>query len=217
MGSVRTLAYTDEISGTWEVSMKQLLIALLFATIGGGGRVYAQPENAEPVKAGIAAAAKTPEAVIRSWPPVAQSAARAMIEKYGLPHQYGDDALVWNDIGSWQKTVVHRRGWPGPNDYLEQTILYEIPENMVPALRDFDRRLKVDSAKGELSARSETEPLNYLALNLADEILRGNRSPEAARTIYRKTTGLAKAGKSSPYMNGIRFSGHRFMHKTYYP
>ena len=197
--------------------MKRLLIALLFASIGSGVRLHAQPENAEPVKAGTAAAAKTPEAVIRSWPPVAQSAARAMIEKYGLPHQYGDDELVWNDIVYWRKTVVHRRGWPGRNDFLEQTILYQVPEDNVAELKDFDRRLKVDLAKGELSARSESEPLNFLALNLADEILRGNRSAEDARTIYRKTAGLAKAGKSSRYTDGLHFSGHRFMHKTYFP
>lgn len=195
--------------------MIRLLTALLFASLGASA--HAQPENLEPPPAPRAAGAETPDAVIRSWPAAAQSAARAMIEKYGLPHRYDGDALVWNDAAPWSRIVVHRRGRPGADDYLEESILYEVQADQVADLRRFDRRLEVDLKKGELSSRAESESLNFLALNLADEILRGDRTPETARETYRKTARLAKAGKSSAYMAGLQFPGHSFMGKTYYP
>jgi hypothetical protein len=200
-----------------------VLVALLStAVIIGRESVYAQPEDSHWIETEGAASAKSPESVIRAWPPLAQTIAKTMIEKYGLPHQYSDNALVWINNGPWRKTVVHRAGWPHragmrDTDYLEQSISYEVAPDQVLDLRRFDRRLMVDTATGELSSRSASEPLNFLALNLADEILKGNRSVASARRFYRKTTRLAMAGKSSRYTARFQFKGHRFMNQVYYP
>jgi hypothetical protein len=163
-----------------------------------------------------AAPARSPEAVIRSWPKPAQTAAKALIEKYGAPQRVGDRELVWVDNGPWLRTVAHRDARAGA-DYLEQAIAYEAPAEAIAYLRSFSPRVAYDPASKELSARSQSEALNFLALNLADEIARGNRSVESARGFYEKTTALRSAGKSSPYTGGFLFESHPLLNRTYHP
>jgi len=57
----------------------------------------------------------------------------------------------------------------------------------------------------DLAARSNSEELNRLCLNLADDIARGRRTPAEARRFYRRTLSLALSGKSSPYMERLVF------------
>jgi hypothetical protein len=111
----------------------------------------------------------------------------------------------------WKRTVVYRNAWPHfiairDKDYLEQTIGYQVPGDKIEALESFDKRIRVDKGDGELSARSESEASNYLAINLAEEIITEKRTVEDARDFYRKTEELSKSGKSSPYLEGFIFS-----------
>jgi hypothetical protein len=76
-------------------------------------------------------------------------------------------------------------------------------------LDKFDSALVVDRTVGTLSARSDSEQANTLALNLADEIARGKRDVESARLFMTETLRKAAAGKSSPYMDGLLFSVDR--------
>ena len=199
-----------------------LLAVFLFVSIGGRGHALTQPEESRWIETEGAASAKTPESVIRKWPEAAQTIARAMIEKYGLPHRYDDNALVWTDNGPWRKTVVHRtarlhRAGMRDTAYLEQTIGYEVSADTAGDLRRFDRNLKIDLAMHEISTRSGSEQTNFLVFNLVDEIARGNRTVHGARAFYDRTERLAKAGKTSRYMTGFLFKGHTFMNRTYYP
>jgi hypothetical protein len=153
------------------------------------------------------------EQAISTWPDLAKAAARAMIEKYGKPEGVGKDSLVWYSNGSWKRTLVHQRAWPHyafkrDKDYLENVIGYVVPNDKLEALTRFDKRIDVDQASAELSARSETEPMNYLALNLADEIIRGKRTVEEAREFQKTITRLAAAGKASAYLNSFLFDVH---------
>jgi hypothetical protein len=90
-------------------------------------------------------------------------------------------------------------------DYLEQTVGYQVPNDKVNALKRFDKRLDVNQTAGELSSRSESESMNILALNLADEIVNDRRSVEEARDFYRETERLSRSGKSSRYIDGLLF------------
>jgi hypothetical protein len=81
----------------------------------------------------------------------------------------------------------------------------KVPETKRAALRRFDARVAFDPETGELSAQSESERFNYLALNLADEIVNGKRTADQAKDFYLKTSRLAASGKSSPYMDGFLF------------
>ena len=157
--------------------------------------------------------AQTPEMAIKDWPQLAQSTARVMIEKYGQPNRFDEEALVWDNNGPWQKTVVHRDAWPHfagmpDKDYLEQTISYQVPDDKVDAIKRFDSRLDIEQRAGELSSRSESESMNFLALNLADDIVNDKRSVDEARDFYRETVELSKSGKSSRYLDGFVFELH---------
>ena len=154
--------------------------------------------------------AQTPESVIRKWPGTSRTIARGMIDAYGRPQRFGADFLAWDDNGAWKRSVVYRDARPHfiairDKDYLEQTIGYRVPDDKVAALERFDKRIRVDKAHGELSARSESQKSNYLAINLAEEIITEKRSVEDARAFYRKTQELSKSGKSSAYLEGFTF------------
>jgi len=167
--------------------------------------------DAQTLPAEQDSAVRTPETVVDAWPEGSRDVARVMIEKYGEPGRFSDDALVWRENGPWRRSVVYRSGWShffGGQDkgYLEQSIGYRVPEDKINALRVFDPRIRVDEISGELSARSESEPINYLALNLAEEIITEKRTVENARAVYRKVSQFYQAGRSSPYLSGFVFT-----------
>ncbi|HEX4047104.1 MAG TPA: hypothetical protein VH309_04695, partial [Elusimicrobiota bacterium] len=131
--------------------------------------------------------------------------------RYGAPTSFDQDSLVWEKNGPWLKTVVYRKA-PGSfamyhgRDVLAQTIAYNVPADKVADLKKFDGLLSFDKTTGMLTSRSQSEKVNYLALNLADEIVTGKRTPDEAKDFYRKTMKLSKAGKSSSYMSGFLFT-----------
>ncbi|MFI5351188.1 MAG: hypothetical protein ACHQ2Z_16710 [Elusimicrobiota bacterium] len=159
-----------------------------------------------PAKA--AEAVQTPEGMIQNWPGRSRSTARALIAKYGEPSRFGDNDLVWFKNGPWRKTVVYRTsplGFMHGKDIVEQSIGYAVPEGKIAALKSFDSRIRYDKANKELSSRAENESLNFLALNLADEIVNDKRNADEARDFYRKTTKLSESGKTSAYTDGFLF------------
>ena len=159
---------------------------------------------------GSDAAAATPETILQNWPGRSRSAARALISRYGEPSRFDADSLAWDDNGPWRKTVVHRKAPRGAwslhaGDVVEQSIAYAVPDDKVADLARFDRRVRFDKGSGTLSSLSESENRNYLAVNLADEIVGGKRSPAQARSFYRRTVDFAASGKSSAYLDGFVF------------
>jgi hypothetical protein len=186
--------------------------------VGASAGLFAQPqpplgEGPGRMETESSQSAQTPESVIKDWPDRARGLARVMIEEYGRPDRFTRDALVWYDNGPWRRTVVYRRAWPHylwlrDKDYLEQTIGYQVPKDKVNALKRFNRSLDVYPVSEELSSRSESESMNFLALNLADEIVNGTRSVEDARSFYNRTVRLSESGKSSGYLSGFLFEVH---------
>ena len=145
------------------------------------------------------------------WPEHSRILVGALVEKYGIPNRLNAVQAIWYDNGPWLKTVVHRDSWSSfwgirDESILEQSIEYRVPHDKIAILRRFGKKIQFDDARGELSAKSENEGLNYLALNLADEIIAGKRSVKDALAFYRATQDLAKAGKSSPYLEGFMFA-----------
>lgn len=142
--------------------------------------------------------------MISGWPVVSLRTAEAVIEKYGPPDLAVSDRLVWYDNGAWKITTVYRD--PAEHvDVLEQTVGYTVPQEKTGALARLDLALRLSRDRRSLSAVSESEATNVLALNLADEVVRDKRTPEEARALYLKTVVLANAGKSSPYMEKLLF------------
>jgi hypothetical protein len=149
-------------------------------------------------------------AITRDWPASSKKAASLMIEKYGQPDGYAADSLTWYDNGPWQRTIVHREGYRDrslkrPEAVLQQAVGYRVPLAKFKELERFDPRLVPNRTRNELSMRSESEPVNFLAMNLADEIIMGWNDVDGARRFYDQVSELAKSGKSSPYMESLRF------------
>lgn len=139
--------------------------------------------------------------VISSWPQASKNAAESMLKKYGKPAGVTPDMLVWKNTGPFVKTIVHKRTvdhkFPAPHqDVLEQFVNFKVPADKMDDLAKFDGSIIVYRTDGVMSARCHKEPMNLLALNLAADIVKGERSVDEARSKY--------ADAANAYKNGNR-------------
>jgi hypothetical protein len=134
--------------------------------------------------------------------------AGVLLEKYGIPDDIVASQLSWNDRRPWTTVVVFRdpEAAGRSNHLLESTAYGGVPLARWREFSSFGRGTAYDPATQELSARTNGEATNLLALNLADEVLRGRRSAADARAYFDATLNLSLDGKSSPYMSRLRFS-----------
>jgi len=138
---------------------------------------------------------------IDRWSPEPRIIARQVMEKYGPPQAVLADRLVWNAHRPWKRIAVYdASGAP-----LEQVVDYDGPVYKLEKPLLFPYGSRVDAFNGELSARGSSEEINRLALNLADDVIHGRRTPQDAYRFYLRTVDLAVAGKSSPYLDHLRF------------
>ncbi|MBI3289279.1 MAG: hypothetical protein HYZ74_07150 [Elusimicrobia bacterium] len=150
---------------------------------------------------GLASVSSGIETAIASWPDVSQKLARTMAEKYGEPSQASPDFLIWNDNGPWKKTVVYRYG----DRFLRQSIRFDVPQARATKLSEMEMGLTFDPSSQELSAASQSEDTNVLALNLAHDVLDGKMTATQARAAYARAVSLSSAGKSVPEMRVLLF------------
>ncbi|MGQ0816322.1 MAG: hypothetical protein ACT4O1_17985 [Gemmatimonadota bacterium] len=168
------------------------------------------------------ACARTPDAVIGQpapaavsdlldgWPATPRQVADVTINKYGQPNEATETMLVWHNNGPWKRTILNREetphDFPKPHtDLLEQFIDYRVPPDKFDELAAYDGSVIVERTKGELSARCDKEEMNFLALNLANDIVTGRRSVEAARQFYAETVAAFMRGERPPYTQGLQF------------
>jgi hypothetical protein len=152
---------------------------------------------------------------VKDWHPYASASAMKLMDEYGAPDQIESDRLIWRNTGPWDKITV----WDTENFYsaaagsddMEQTLGYDVPQDKRADLAAFSDKLAVSDDGRQLSVRGSSEELDFLTLNLANEIVRGVRSPEDARAFYDRIAKLAQAGKSSPYTQRLLFSNSRVM------
>jgi hypothetical protein len=153
------------------------------------------------------AALQPAAAVIMRWPARPRALAGALLEKYGAPDEIVASQLSWNGRRPWKKIVAFRDPVSfRRSDYLLQTVAYgKVPLDRWRELSAFGHGASYDPLTQELSARTEREQTNILALNLADEVIGGRRNAANARGFYDATLNLARNGKSSPYMTRLLF------------
>lgn len=149
-------------------------------------------------------AVRTPQTIVRNWPERPRLAALALIEKYGAPQIAGTDALSWVGNAPWDDTTVRRAADLGGS--IQQSVHYPVTLPKLAEVRNIGGRIEYDSSSQQLSSTADTEGLNFLALNLADEVLSGKRTAGQARELYRRTSELTAAGKSSPYTSTLLFT-----------
>jgi hypothetical protein len=150
-------------------------------------------------------------ATAANWYTYSELVALKLMDEYGPPDQVQSDRLVWHNAGPWAKIAVWDEedfdysGVLGP-DNLEETLSFSVPPERLKDLEAFSDKLAISADGQELSVRGNSEELNYLTLNLAHEIAQGTKDPAEARLLYGRICQLSQAGKSSPYMQGLRFS-----------
>jgi hypothetical protein len=146
------------------------------------------------------------QAHAQTWLEGPRAMAQLMIDRYGPPNELAPDVATWHERGNWKRITIHG---DAPLSYLEQVVGYSVPPEAAAPLREFGHGLRFDVANDELSATSNSETLNILALNLANELCAARRDPKEASDFYVRTARLAAAGKTSPYSEKLMFEPYR--------
>jgi hypothetical protein len=151
------------------------------------------------------------ETVISSWPETAQKAAKMTIQQYGQPTEITPTHLVWENNGPWKRTIVYKEevahDFPMPHkDVLEQFVDYRVPADKFDELAEYDGSVIAERTKGEISARCDKEPMNFLALNLANDIVNGKRSVDDARKSYADNVKRFMKGEKPGYTQKLQFN-----------
>lgn len=151
------------------------------------------------------------EETLQEWTSQPREAAEKTIERYGPPDEVMPSALVWSHRGPWKRIIVNRdpvpHRFPKPhNDLLEEWVDYRVPPERLNDLASFDGSVIVERTRGEIGARCDKEEMNYLALNLAHDVIKGNIGVDEARRTYTEKAAAFMMGKSDPYTEGLQFS-----------
>jgi hypothetical protein len=153
------------------------------------------------------------DAAVGQWANTSSLAARLLIDKYGPPDEIHYGRLVWNHNGPWKRTIARdvRPTFVEGDDLgsVEQTVDYALTPGQENALASYTGHAFYDPHTGELSAHSDKEELNFLSMNVLDDVVRGRMDALQARDAYARVVSLEASGKSSPYLTGLRFTAGR--------
>ena len=186
------------------------ILAAVFTIAGCASGTTSMQSGGEVVSAS-SSSRMTTSAIVASWPASQRETIAMMTAKYGEPTVVGDRMVVWYGTGPFVKTAVARdevpHNFPMPHtDYLTQTVKHRVPADKLAALNEYDGSVFYHRTRGELSAQCDKEEMNFLALNLAHDIITGKRTVADARAFYAKTAMAFKQGdRSSPYVQGLIF------------
>jgi len=154
--------------------------------------------------------AEAVDAVIAKWRERPRLGATQMIAKYGPPQDVTADLLVWRNPGPFKRIAVMNletpHDFPLPHvDFLEHTIAYDVPQDKVGDLVEFDGSSTINRTVGELSARCDLEGHNILTLNLDHDIVTGKKTVQEARTAFGEIVVQDVMGKRPAYVEGLQF------------
>jgi hypothetical protein len=155
---------------------------------------------------------QTVEEIIKDWPKEPQESAKRLIEYYGQPDEVSPSRLVWyNTQDGWKRTVLSKEetphNFPAPHtDFLEQFIDYKVPIEMYSRLAEYDGSVIAERTKGELSARCGGTSMNFVAINLAHDIITGRRTVAEARAEYSRLYQAYQNGEKPPYTQSFQFA-----------
>lgn len=149
--------------------------------------------------------------VVASWKEKPREVAQKMIEKYGEPHEVSANRVIWHRNGPWKFTEIVNEEidhhFPKPHkDVMRQGIAFDVPVAKFNDLAAYDGSVIVERTKGELSARCDKEEMNFLAINLANDVITGKLSVEDARKQYAQTAAQFMKGERPPYTTGLQFT-----------
>lgn len=155
--------------------------------------------------------AESLDEIISSWPENPRKSAERLRDYYGEPDEYSQSRLIWyNTKDGWKRTVLSREeiphNFPAPHtDFLEQFIDYKVPLDAYSKLAEYDGSVIAERTKGELSARCGGTSMNFVAINLAHDIITGERTVSEARQEYSRLYQAFQNGEKPPYTQSFQF------------
>jgi hypothetical protein len=188
--------------------MKSLFLAVLLAAAGCSREVKA-PESQSTQETWNRR--ELALGTVGGWQQKSRLAASALIEKYGPPDELHAARVVWLKRYPWKRVVVRDVAPPYAGvqttelGVVEETVDYALRPDQAKLLEAFGSTLSWDPKKGELTARSDSEPVNFLRVNLADEVANRRLTVEQARDAYARLMALEESGKTTGYMGALRF------------
>ena len=192
------------------MDLKRAALAIA-AVVAFAGCEKKEEENTTSTTGATVTSTPAWQTVSKDWPENSKSAVKDMVDTYGAPDEVTPTHMKWGRRGPWKKSVVSKEevqhDWPSPHaDVLEQFIDFRVPPDKADDLAMFDGSVMFERTKGELSARCGGESANFLAINLAREIIEGTRNVADARAFYASTMKAKKEGKKNEYLTGLRFT-----------
>ena len=91
-------------------------------------------------------------------------------------------------------------------DMMTTTINYKVPVEKMDDLGKFDGSVTFDRTQGTMSARCDMEGNNFLALNLANDIVLGKKTVVQARKAYGDIIKEKMKGGHPTYMEKLSFT-----------
>jgi len=177
------------------------------------GCTRAEAEQSPDRKPTASAASMDRDAIdkmIAGWANRPKLGANQMMAKYGMPQEATAERLIWHNAGPFKRISVMNletpHDFPLPHvDFMEHTIVYDVPQKYVGDLIAFDASSTINRTVGELSARCDLEGHNVLTLNLDHDIVTGKKSVEEARKAFGEIVQQDVMGKHPPYVEALQF------------
>jgi hypothetical protein len=150
------------------------------------------------------------EKMMATWPMASKEAAMFMTKKYGPPAAMTAEMAMWGKTGPWKRTIVFAREYAHEfpmhhTDVMQQWVDYKAPASMYDELAMYDGSVVLERTSGEMSARCDKEGANFLALNLAHDVVTGKQTVEGARKMYGEQIMAMKAMRPAPYTEKLLF------------
>jgi hypothetical protein len=147
---------------------------------------------------------------VASWPEKTRRLAAQLITKYGVPAESTERQITWYANGPWKRTTLYKEEFQhnfanSHKDVLEQTVNYRVPVDKLAALAQFNGSIVVNRTRGEMSSTSDGEDTNFLALNVADDVVTGERDAEQARTYYAQIIRAKMIKEPEAYLQALKF------------
>lgn len=148
---------------------------------------------------------------VSNWPEASKMAVDEITAKYGKPDGITADELFWLKKGVWKKICISKmeskHSFPIEHtDMMQTSISYDVPEDKMDDLGKFDGSVTFDRTQGTMSARCDKEGNNFLALNLANEIVLGKKTVVQARKAYGDIIKEKMKGGHPIYMEKLSFT-----------
>ncbi len=188
---------------------KNILIAV--TVVGIGAVAFAKLSSAEKVTAAPTEKnISSPKDDMSGWSEASKMAAMAMKKQYGEPAEKNATMMMWKNTGQWKRTVVYakefKHDFPMPHtDVMEQCIDYKVPQEKFTELSKYDGSVVCNRTNGEISARCDKEGANFLAINLANDIITDKKDVKTARDFYATSVKEMINGGKPAYMQKLQF------------